>query len=207
MKKEGRPVAGGVTITRKTLKVIGLCIVILGIPHLIRQSIYAQSGSPMDDLNSLRVEPEDWCTRYDRKAYPYPRSVEAAIIHAQEGMYSPYDLTCFSSPRQSDIEHIVAIAEAHSSGMCSRSQHEKEQFASDLLNLTLATPKLNREQKIAKDAAEWMPPQNQCWYAARVVAVKRKYRLSVDKAEKRALSNVLKRCRGVVIEMPACSGN
>lgn len=35
---------------------------------------------------------------------------------------------------------------------------------------------------------------NQCWFAARVVAVKRKYRLSVDAREARALEGVLTRC-------------
>ena len=164
----------------------------------------AQSRNPIEDLNALRVEKEDWCTKYDRQEYPYPRSIEQAIIRVQ-GLFSPYDLTCFHSPRESDVEHIVAIAEAHSSGMCSRSGEEKATFASDLLNLTLATPELNRGQKIAKDAAEWLPEDNTCWYAARIVAVKRKYRLSVDKAEKRALSRVLRRCRTVAMATPACN--
>lgn len=163
----------------------------------------AQSRNPIEDLNALRVEKEDWCTKYDRRAYPYPRSIEQAIIRAQ-GLFSPYDLTCFNSPRESDVEHIVAIAEAHSSGMCSRSAEEKARFAADLLNLTLATPELNRGEKIAKDAAEWLPDDNTCWYVARIVAVKRKYRLSVDRAEKRALTRVLKRCRTVAMAVPAC---
>ena len=30
----------------------------------------------------------------------------------------------------------------------------------------------------AFDAHEWLPPMNRCWFAARVVAVKRKYALT-----------------------------
>ena len=70
-------------------------------------------------------------------------------------------------------------------------------FASDLLNLTLAAPEVNRctgRGKCAFDAAEWLPPMNRCWFAARVVAVKRKYDLSVDRREAAALEHVLSRC-------------
>jgi len=159
------------------LNLLVMVIVGLGDTH-------AQSGIPMDDLKSLRVKQEDWCSRYDRNDYFYPRSIESEIIHIQGRMYSPYDLTCFSSPHQSDVKHIVAIAETHRSGMCAQGKREREQFASELLNLTLATPELNRNLKVAKDAPEWLPPDNQCWYAGRIIAVKKKHQLSVDKAEK-----------------------
>ena len=39
-----------------------------------------------------------------------------------------------------------------------------------------------------------MPRMNQCWFAGRVVAVKRKYGLSVDVREARALEGVLSEC-------------
>jgi len=166
---------------------------------------HAHEQDVLENLRALNVEKEDWCSEYDRNDYPYPHSIEFVIIRTQGGMFSPYDLTCFSSPRQSDVEHIVALAEAHRSGMCTHGHQEKEQFASDLLNLTLATPELNREQKIAKDASNWMPPENQCWYAARIVAVKKKYGLSVDKAEKRALHRILKHCYSTSMDVPVCN--
>jgi len=166
---------------------------------------HARGQDVLENLSALSVEKEDWCSKYDRSDYPYPRSIESVIIRIQGGIFSPYDLMCFSSPRQSDVEHIVALAEAHRSGMCAREHQEKEQFASDLLNLTLATPELNREQKMDKDAADWMPPENQCWYAARIVAVKKKYGLSVDKAEKRALQQILKHCYSTSMDTPFCN--
>ncbi len=73
-------------------------------------------------------------------------------------------------------------------------------FAADQLNLTLAAPAVNRcghGGKCAHDAAEWLPPMNRCWFAARVVAVKRKYHLSVDRREADALERVLSGCTSV----------
>ncbi len=48
--------------------------------------------------------------------------------------------------------------------------------------------------KCAFDAADWLPAINKCWFAARVVAVKRKYALSVDRREAAALERVLAGC-------------
>ena len=67
-------------------------------------------------------------------------------------------------------------------------------FASDLDNLTLATPALNRYQKRDHDAAEWLPTHNRCWFAATIVAVRREYDLTIDRREAAALDAVLKGC-------------
>lgn len=159
----------------------------------------------LDNLESLRVEKENWCTPYDRSEYSSNRVVEQTIVDRQGGAFSPYDGTCFTSLRQSDIEHIVAVSEAHSSGMCGRSQEAKKDFAADYLNLTLATPSLNRHQKIAYDFAEWQPPQNGCWYAWRIIEVKKKYDLSVDQAEKNTMRQFLMNCKDVKMKIPSCN--
>ena len=62
------------------------------------------------------------------------------------------------------------------------------------MNLTLAAPRLNRYVKQAKDAADWMPERNRCWFARQVVKVKRKYELTVDWREMQALEEVLGGC-------------
>ena len=46
--------------------------------------------------------------------------------------------------------------EAHDSGLCAASAATRVRFANDLLNLTLASPQVNR-QKSGKDAGVWMP--------------------------------------------------
>ena len=63
-----------------------------------------------------------------------------------------------------------------------------------MLNLTLASPELNRHEKKDKDAADWLPPQNRCWFVETIIAVKKKYRLTIDERERRALERVLDQC-------------
>ena len=50
---------------------------------------------------------------------------------------------------------------------------------------------MNRRQKSDLDAGEWEPPENRGWFAARVVAVKQKYGLSVNPDERDALQAML----------------
>ena len=72
------------------------------------------------------------------------------------------------------IEYIIAVSEAHDSGLCAASAAVRARFACDLDNLTLATPRLNRYEKVARDAAEWLPELNRCWFAT-TIAVRREY--------------------------------
>ena len=90
--------------------------------------------------------------------------------------------------------HIGARSEAHDSGLCAASAATRRQFARDLRNLTLASPQLNRYRKVAKDAAEWLPEKNRCWFAHRVVEVREAYSLTIDRHEARALDAVLATC-------------
>ena len=141
------------------------------------------------------VVPEDRCAPYDRRDYAYnSRVLEAELMKELGGVYAPYTGRCFQDPRETDVEHIVALSEAHDSGMCGRRQEEKARFASDPLNLTLAPPDVNREEKRHYDAAEWLPEKNRCWFAARVVAVRQKYGLNIDETEAQALEDVLSIC-------------
>ena len=146
----------------------------------------------------LAVAPEHRCAPYDRGDYRYSQSVEAEIVATMGGrVYGPYTGRHYSTTRQTDIEHIVAVSEAHDSGLCAAGPDLRRRFASDLLNLTLAAPEVNRcgsGGKCAFDFAEWLPPLNRCWYAARIVAVKRAYALTVDRREAAALERVLSSC-------------
>lgn len=87
-----------------------------------------------------------------------------------------------------DIEHIVALAEAHDSGLAPSLRHA---LANDLENQTVADRTVNRSQKSDKDAAGWTPARNGGWFAERVIRVKRRYGLSVDHAEAEALKTLL----------------
>lgn len=155
--------------------------------------------SAKDTWRGLSLEEENRCSAYNKEEqYIYPQSIEDEIVKSLGGrVYGPYTGHYYSSDTETDIEHIVATSEGHDSGLCAESAEKRQQFATDLLNLTLAAPKVNRcgpTGKCGFDAGEWLPPRNQCWFAYRIVEIKRKYNLSVDRVEADALDLVLNRC-------------
>ena len=160
--------------------------------------LFAATMQDSDTWRGLAVAPEHRCAPYNRADYPYPQSIEARIVSAQGRMiYGPYSGRLFRSTLETDIEHVVAVSEAHDSGLCAADAEARRRFATDLLNLTLASPEMNRcgkSGKCAYDAAQWLPPMNQCWFAARIVTVRLKYRLTVDRREAAALERVLSGC-------------
>lgn len=163
------------------------------------------SFASAETWRGLTVAPERRCARYDADDYRYPQSVEADIVASIGKIYSPYTGRCFATTRQTDIEHIVARSEAHDSGLCAASAATRRAFASDLLNLTLASPRVNRSAKRDHDAVGWMPDENRCWFADRVVRVRRKYGLTIDRREADALERVLSACESTGMIVYACA--
>ena len=137
---------------------------------------------------------------YDRDAFGTGySSLEDEIIaalpptmKATGQVYTPYSCIAFditaAGTAATDIEHIVALAETHDSGIA---DDRRRDIASDLDNLTIADPTVNRSQKSDRDAAEWMPARHGAWFAERVIQVKLEYGLSVDPAERDALEALL----------------
>ncbi len=77
----------------------------------------------------------------------------------------------------------------------------RRQFANDMLNLTLASPSVNRHQKVDHDAAEWLPALNRCWYVDRVVQVRLAYGLTIDRDKAAAIDDVLAGCQSTQMIM------
>ena len=104
----------------------------------------------------LEIEPENRCSPYDRdRDYPYSQSLEPKILERMDGaIRCRYTGQVYDSLTETDIEHIVAVSEAHDSGLCSADAATKRRFASDLANLTLSDPAVNRYEKAGKDAGE-----------------------------------------------------
>jgi len=174
----------------------------------------AADESKAETWCGLVVEPEHRCSDYNRdRDYDHDVSgIEWRI--AERAGYGLDEELCggepksrcawldrpFPSPympgvrvrslRDTDIEHIVAAAEAHDSGLCRADRATRTAFARDLDNLTLALPSVNRYEKVDKDPAEWLPKKRVRWYVGTWVAVKRKHGLSVDRAERDALAAV-----------------
>ena len=104
--------------------------------------------------------------------------------------------------RSTDVEHIVALSEAHDSGL---PPDRMLAFSGDPLNLTVAMPRENRNVKSDKDAAGYLPPRNRCWFAGRVLEVKARWGLTVDAVEAVALIKALAGCDTPALKRPSCA--
>jgi hypothetical protein len=93
------------------------------------------------------------------------------------------------------IDHIVPLSLAWQTGAQQIGEDQRKQFANDPLNLMAADGPSNMS-KSDKDAATWLPPNKafRCEYAARMTAVKAKYRLWVTLPERDALAGILGAC-------------
>ena len=160
------------------------------------------TGCPPDaeTWRGLKVCAERSRDGYDRDDYGSGyTSLEDNIIAAlpatmkkNRQVYTPYSCIAFditsSGTAATDIEHIVALAEAHDSGIA---DDKRRDIASDLDNLTIADSTVNRSEKVDRDAAKWTPDRHGASFAARVIIVKQEYELSVDPAERDALEMLL----------------
>lgn len=170
--------------------------------------IGSYSVARAETWRGLTVAPESRCSPYNSNDYRYSSSVEGHTIANMNGkIYSPYTGRCFSSASETDIEHIIARSEAHDSGLCAADNSVRHRFSNDLLNITLASPQLNRGSKSDKDASQWMPMMNRCWFANQVVRVRRKYNLTIDRLEAVALERILSQCSSTVMVDQACSSS
>ena len=163
-------------------------------------------GVSAETWRGLTVAPEHRCAPYDKKRdYPYSQSVEREIVRELGRVYGPHTGACFASTSETDIEHIVAASEAHDSGLCARDAETRARFARDLRNLTLASPRVNRHEKSGKDAAEWVPARNRCWFAGRVLKVRRAYGLTIDRREAAVLDRIFAACESTALEPVVCA--
>ena len=96
-----------------------------------------------------------------------------------------------------DIDHIVPLAQAWRSGASSWTTQRRQQFANDLsIAQLIAVSASSNASKGDSDPAQWTPPNQSTWciYAREWIWVKDAYALTVDSAEKQALSSLLGTC-------------
>jgi hypothetical protein len=118
--------------------------------------------------------------------------------HPTSGTWrSPYDGATWHAAADVDIDHVVPLAEAWRSGASGWTTARRQQFANELsiAQLVAVTDNVN-QAKGDKDPAQWMPPLAgyRCTYDRMWVWVKHTYGLSVDPAEKSALTATLRSC-------------
>ncbi|MEU0197319.1 MULTISPECIES: HNH endonuclease family protein [unclassified Streptomyces] len=167
-------------------------------------------------LATLTVATEDR-TGYDRDLFPHWITQSGAcntreVVLKRDGTnvvqdsscaatsgswYSPYDGATWSAASDVDIDHLVPLAEAWDSGADSWTTSRRQSFANDLTRpqLIAVTDNVN-QAKGDQDPATWMPSRTayRCTYVRAWVQVKYYYDLSVDPAEKSALTNYLASC-------------
>lgn len=116
---------------------------------------------------------------------------------------SPYDGATWAQASDVDIDHLVPLAEAWDSGAKRWNAATRKAYANDLgdpRTLVAVTDNVN-QSKGDKDPAQWMPTQKRCTYIAQWVAVKIRWSLKVDRAEKNALQSMGSRCNDVTIKV------
>ena len=117
---------------------------------------------------------------------------------------SLYDARLTKDVYSLEVDHLVAIAEAWHSGANTWSHQRQVAFGNDVAyrwSLQATTRAVNQRKK-AYDPAEWMPAKDRCTYIAAWVGVKARWKLTVDPAEKRAISRWLAGCPGLAVLKP-----
>ncbi|OZV74968.1 HNH endonuclease [Micromonospora echinospora] len=115
--------------------------------------------------------------------------------------YSYYDAAYWTNPSDLDIDHMVALAEAWDSGARNWTTSRRQSFANDLgdvRSLVAVTDNVN-QSKGDQDPASWMPTQERCRYVTEWAAVKTRWRLTVDTAEKNALTSHAASCSNILV--------
>ncbi|HST64122.1 MAG TPA: HNH endonuclease family protein [Mycobacteriales bacterium] len=114
---------------------------------------------------------------------------------------SYYDGATWTLPSDLDIDHLVPLAEAWDSGARNWTAAQRTAYANDLgdsRDLVAVTDNVN-QAKGDRDPAEWLPPLSSatCRYVAEWLVVKVRWRLTVDSAEKSALTGLAAGCANV----------
>lgn len=114
--------------------------------------------------------------------------------------FSYYDGGRTRNPSSFDVDHMVPLAEAWDSGARRWNANTRKRFANDLRDkrtLVAVTASSNRS-KSDRDPHDWMPRKAAtCRYVREWTAVKTRWRLTVNRAEKRSLRRAARGCQNV----------
>jgi hypothetical protein len=169
------------------------------------------------ELATLRVAADGSGTGYSRDLFPHWSTVSGACntretVLRRDGTnvvtnsscaavsgswFSPYDGATWTQASDVDIDHIVPLANAWRTGARSWTTAERERFANDRTNpqLIAVTDNVN-QSKGDQSPATWKPPRTAYWctYARMWIHTKYRWFLTINTAEKAALTDMLGRC-------------
>jgi hypothetical protein len=118
--------------------------------------------------------------------------------------HSYYDDVIIEQASGLDVDHVVPLAEAWDSGASAWSPAQRQAYANDLGDpghLVAVTARSNR-QKADQDPSTWLPIEPvRCRYIAEWTAIKTRWELTVDTAEKDALTSIAADCPNVPLKI------
>lgn len=121
--------------------------------------------------------------------------------------FSYYDRRTWRKSSDVDIDHVVALAEAWDSGARRWTAATRTRFANDLgdrRTLIAVTDNVN-QSKSDQDPADWLPRYGKCRYVRDWTAIKIRWSLKVDPAERQALLNRASKCENKVLRVRRAS--
>ena len=129
----------------------------------------------------------------DDSSHPLVFSEDGCFVNSGK-WYDPYDDRFYFSSSEVQIDHVVALFEAHKSGAWSFPASRKIKFANniDYEDLLIAVGSSSNANKGSSDPSQWMPENisYQCEYLEKWLAIKSEFRLSVDSQERDAISEI-----------------
>ena len=109
---------------------------------------------------------------------------------------SYYDRETWTSSSDVDIDHLVPLAEAWASGARGWNASTRQRYANDLgdkRSLVAVTDNVN-QSKSDQDPAEWLPEYGVCTYVRQWTAVKLRWSLRANRAERAELVALARDC-------------
>lgn len=168
-------------------------------------------------LNALTVRAEGSMTGYSRDEFPHwitisgtcntretvlrrdgtNVTVNSACSPTSGSWYSTYDGVTETAATDTDIDHVVPLAEAWRSGASGWTPSRRQSFANSLDTPQLIAVTDNSNQsKGDRDPASWRPTRTafHCTYARMWIGTKHSWGLSLQSSERSALQSMLNTC-------------
>ena len=129
----------------------------------------------------------------DDSNHPLVFSSDGCFVNSGK-WFDPYDNLYYFSSSDVQIDHVVALFEAHKSGAWSFPAARKIKFANniDFDDLLIAVGGSSNASKGSSDPSDWMPENTSyhCEYLDKWLNIKSEFRLSIDSDEKTSIENL-----------------
>ncbi|MBE8477461.1 HNH endonuclease family protein [Streptomyces justiciae] len=103
------------------------------------------------------------------------------------------------------MDHLVPLTEAWDSGASAWTSKERQDYANDPgdARALIAVSAASNRSKSDQDPATWQPPAAgyRCAYATDWIAIKTRWELAIDNAERAALTDIVSSCPNSPVEV------